>query len=153
SGAIAGVAVGFSLYLSYFVPMPPLVSKLTASGMILLLTAVNYRGIRVGATVQNLFTSLKVLGLALLIGGAFLAPAHQAAPAPATFSFSEFGVAMIACLWAYNGWFAISLVAGEVRNPQRNLPRSLTLGVTAVIGIYLLANIAYMRILPIPVIA
>jgi APA family basic amino acid/polyamine antiporter len=154
SAAIAGVAVGFSLYLSYFVPMSPLFSKLTASGLILLLTAVNYRGIRVGATVQNLFTSLKVLGLALLIGGAFLAPAHNVAPSPApAFSLSQFGVAMIAGLWAYNGWFAISLVAGEVRNPQRNLPLSLIIGVTTVIGIYLLANVAYMRILPIPEIA
>src|SRR5213594_3144675 len=104
SGGIAVVAVGFSIYLSYFVPMSPLASKLTASGLILLLTAVNYRGIRVGATVQNLFTSLKVLGLALLIGGAFLAPAHNVAPSPApAFSLSQFGVAMIAGLWAYNG--------------------------------------------------
>src|SRR5262249_58557105 len=113
--------------------MSPLVSKLTASGMILLLTAVNYRGIRVGATVQNLFTSLKVLGLALLIGGAFLAPAHKAAPSPAPFSFSEFGVAMIACLLAYNGWFALRLVAREGRHPQPNLSPSLTVGVSALI--------------------
>src|SRR5437867_12663141 len=82
SGGIAVVAVGFSIYLSYFIPMSPLASKLTASGLILLLTAVNYRGIRVCATVQNLFTSLKVLGLALLIGSAFLAPAYNVAPSP-----------------------------------------------------------------------
>ncbi len=113
SGGIAVVAVGFSIYLSYFLAMSPLVSKLTASGLILILTAVNYRGIRVGATVQNLFTSLKILGVAVLIASAFLSPAHPAQPAPAqAFSFSHFGVAMIAGLWAYNGWFAISLVAG-----------------------------------------
>ncbi len=154
SGGIAVVAVGFSIYLSYFLPMSPLVSKLTASALILILTAVNYRGIRVGATVQNLFTSLKILGVAVLIASAFLSPAHPAQPAPAqAFSFSHFGVAMIAGLWAYNGWFAISLVAGEVRNPQRNLPLSLMIGVTAVIGIYLLANLGYLRALTVPEIA
>jgi len=102
------------------------------------------------------FTSLKVLGLALLIGSAFLSPAHAPSPAPAaaaSFSLSQFGVAMIACLWAYNGWFAISLVAGEVRNPQRNLPLSLMLGVTAVIALYLLANLGYLRVFTIPEIA
>jgi basic amino acid/polyamine antiporter, APA family len=155
SGGIAVVAVGFSIYLSYFVPLTPLLSKLVSVGLILFLSWVNYRGIRVGATVQNIFTSLKVLGLALLIGSAFLSPAHAASPAPAAapFSLSQFGVAMIACLWAYNGWFAISLVAGEVRNPQRNLPLSLMLGVTAVIALYLLANLGYLRVFTIPEIA
>src|SRR5205814_5510966 len=119
-----------------------------------LLTAVNYRGVRLGATVQNIFTSLKMLGLAVLIVSAFLTPAHTVAPLPPPpFSLSHFGVAMIACLWAYNGWFAISLVAGEVRNPQRNLPLSLLMGVTAVIALYLLANISYMRLLTIQQIA
>jgi APA family basic amino acid/polyamine antiporter len=154
SGGIAVVAVGFSLYLSYFLPLTPLLSKLISCSLILFLSWVNYRGIRAGATVQNLFTSLKILGLAVLIGSAFLSPARvvTAAPPPA-FSLSHFGVAMIACLWAYNGWFAISLVAGEVRNPQRNLPLSLMLGVTAVIGLYVLANIGYLRLLTIPEIA
>ena len=68
---------------------------------------------------------------------------------PRIFDESHFGVAMIACLWAYNGWFAISLVAGEVKNPQRNLPLSLIVGVIAVIAIYLLANIGYLRLLPV----
>jgi APA family basic amino acid/polyamine antiporter len=156
SGGIAVVAVGFSIYLSYFVPLTPLLSKVVSVGLILFLSWVNYRGIRVGATVQNVFTSLKVLGLALLIGSAFLSPAHAPSPAPAaaaSFSLSQFGVAMIACLWAYNGWFAISLVAGEVRNPQRNLPLSLMLGVTAVIALYLLANLGYLRVFTIPEIA
>src|SRR5260370_26963127 len=126
SGGIAVVAVGFSIYLSYFLPMTPLVSRLTAGGLILVLSWVNYRGIRPGAMVQNVFTSLKVLGVAALIVSAFLSPGHADSPAPpAVFSLSHFGVAMIACLWAYNGWFAISLVAGGVRKPQRHIPLSL----------------------------
>lgn len=154
SGGIAVVAVGFSIYLSYFIPLGPLASKFVSCGLILLLTAVNYRGIRLGATVQNVFTILKIAGLAILIVSCFLSPASTAPPAPpAAFSLQKFGVAMIACLWAYNGWFAISLVAGEVRNPRRNLPLSLLLGVTAVIVIYLSANLGYLRLLSVPEIA
>jgi APA family basic amino acid/polyamine antiporter len=154
SGGIAVVAVGFSIYLSYFMPLTPVLAKAVSCGLILFLSWVNYRGIRVGATVQNVFTSLKVLGLGLLIVSAFLSPAHVASTAPSEpFSMNHFGVAMIAGLWAYNGWFAISLVAGEVRNPQRNLPLSLMLGVTSVIAIYLLANLGYLRVFTIPQIA
>jgi APA family basic amino acid/polyamine antiporter len=154
SGGIAVVAVGFSIYLGYFIPMPPLVLKLVPVALILLLTVVNYRGVRMGAAVQNIFTSLKVLGILVLIVAAFLSPAHGAAPEPAAdFSLSKFGLAMIAGLWAYNGWYAISLVAGEVRRPQRNIPLSLIIGVSVVIAIYLLANVAYLRQLPIPVLA
>jgi len=154
SGSIATVAVGFSIYMSYFVPLSPLASKLTAAGLILTLTAVNYCGIRIGAAVQNIFTTLKILGILILIVSAFMSPAHQTQPAAAPpFSLPHFGAAMIACLWAYNGWFAISLVAGEVRNPQRNLPLALIFGVIAVIAIYLLANVGYLRLLPVPELA
>src|SRR5216684_7715483 len=75
SGGIAVVAVGFSIYLSYFIKLTPLLSKAVSCGLILFLSWVNYRGIRVGATVQNVFTSLKILGVALLIVSAFLSPA------------------------------------------------------------------------------
>ncbi len=153
-GGIAVVAVGFSIYLSYFIPLTPLESKVVACGLILFLSAVNYFGVRIGATVQNIFTSLKVLGIVVLIVSAFLVPPHAGPPAPAAeFSMSHFGVAMIAGLWAYNGWFAISLVAGEVKNPQRNLPLSLIIGVLAVIALYLLANISYLRLLSVDEIA
>jgi APA family basic amino acid/polyamine antiporter len=132
SGGIAVVAVSFSIYLSYFIPLTPVESKLVPCGLILFLSWANYRGVRVGATVQNVFTTLKILGLVLLIGSALLSPAHAGPPAPpAPFSMHHFGVAMIACLWAYNGWFAISLVAGEIRNPQRNCtcwPTTATFG-------------------------
>src|SRR5687768_1767454 len=68
SGATAAVAAGFSIYLSQFIPMPAALGRVAAAALILLLTVVNYRGVRLGATVQNVFTGLKVLGLAILIG-------------------------------------------------------------------------------------
>jgi APA family basic amino acid/polyamine antiporter len=106
--------------------------------------------------VQRTFTFLKVAGLAVLIGSAFWI--GQSPPPPQTavsppFSVAHFGVAMIACLMAYNGWSYVSFVAGEVRDPQRSLPRSLGLGMTIVGALYVLANVAYMKVLTIPEIA
>lgn len=156
SGGIATVAAGFSIYFSYFVPLTPAQSRLVAAGLILALTWANYRGVRIGALVQNIFTALKVIGLAILIVSAFLGPKTAVPsnpPAAGGFSLSHFGVAMIACLWAYNGWYAVTLVAGEVKDPQRNLPRALMLGTALVIAMYLLANLGYLRILSVAEIA
>src|SRR5215467_4060454 len=125
SGGTAVVAVGFSIYLSYFFPLGAIGARVVPVGLIMFLSWVNYRGIRPGATVQNVFATLKVLGVVMMIVAAFLGPAHPPAPAAPAIPWSQYGVAMVAGLWAYNGWIAISLVAGEVRNPERNLPISL----------------------------
>jgi APA family basic amino acid/polyamine antiporter len=96
---------------------------------------------------------MKVLGLAVLVGAAFLGARHHAAPAagspsaPAAVTLSGFGVAMIACLLSYDVWVALSFVAGEVKNPKRNLPLALALGLALAIAIYVLANVAYLRVL------
>jgi APA family basic amino acid/polyamine antiporter len=156
SGGIAWLAVSFSIYLGQFVHMAPAVSKLVSVALIAAVSAVNYVGVREGAFVQRTFTFLKIAGLTLLIGSAFwsgqAAPPPQAA-VPPPFSAAHFGVAMIACLMAYNGWSYVSFVAGEVREPQRNLPRSLALGMTIVGALYVLANVAYLKVLTIPEIA
>ncbi len=153
SGAIATIAAAFSIYVSYFVKLNAIQAKLVSLLLIAVLTAVNYRGVRLGAGVQRVFTFLKLAGLAVVVVSAFLGPRHAeaaAATAPAPISWSSFGIAMIACLWAYEGWNCVSFVAGEVKNPERNLLRALGLGTAALIAIYLTANIAYMRVLSVP---
>ncbi len=150
SGGTATLAVGFSIYLGYFIPLPPLGGQLVGAGVVLALTWLNYRSVTGGAAVQRTTTVLKVAGLLLVTGGALAyqtQPVVEAvAPLPA-WGFSEIGVAMIACLWAYNGWFQVGFVAGEIQDPQRNLPISLGLGVGAVIVLYMLANVAYLNVL------
>ena len=156
SGAIATVCAGFSIYLSYFVKLSPLEGKLASVALIAVLTAVNYRGVRLGAGVQRVFTFLKLAGLAVVVISAFLGPRHAADSSvvpSAAFSASSFGVAMIACLWAYEGWNCVSFVAGEVKRPERNLLLALALGTGSLIAIYLTANIAYMRALSLPELA
>ena len=155
SGANATLAVGFATYLSYFIHLTPLLFKLAAVALVAILTLVNYRGVELGAATQRFFTLLSVSGLVAIIGSALLSRQSTAIEwsLPASIPWSHFGVAMIACLWAYEGWSSVSFVAGEIKEPQRNLPLSLGLGVATIVALYVLANVAYVKILPISTIA
>ncbi len=148
--SVAWLAINFATYLGQFVSLGPGASEAVALALIALVTAVNYRGVKLGAAIQDVFTVMKVAGLAVLVGAAFFtshpAPvAVAAAAAPVT--VSGFGFAMIACLTAYDGWIALSAVAGEVKQPKRNLPLGVALGVGTVITIYVVVNLAYLRVL------
>ena len=153
---VAWLAVTLMLYGSYFVPFSPWESKLAGLAAIALFAVINYRGVTLGAAVQKIFTSAKILGLLVIIGSAFLwsgKVAAQPASGAAGISFSSVGVALIACVLAYDGWIQMTFVAGEIRNPQKNIVLALALGSAACIAIYLLANLAYLRVLTIPEIA
>ncbi len=151
----AWLAVVLSIYISYFHPFGPLASKAIAVAAIALFTFVNYRGVSLGALVQKSFAAAKLIGILVIVGSAFLFGHAAAAPAatPAPVTFSSFGVALIACLLAYDGWVQMSFVAGEIKNPRRNILFALGFGIAAVIAVYLLANLAYLRVLSIPEIA
>lgn len=145
---VAWLAVTFVLYGSYFVPLSPWLSKLVGLVAIAVFAIINYRGVTLGAAVQKLFTLAKVIGLLVIIGSAFLWHGKVAqVSGGGHFSFSSFGVAVIACVLAYDGWIQMTFVAGEIRDPQRNVFLALSLGTGACIAIYLLANLAYMRVL------
>ncbi|MBS1858393.1 MAG: amino acid permease [Acidobacteria bacterium] len=150
SASAAWLAINFATYLGQFVALGSFGREAVAVALIALVTAVNYRGVKLGAAVQKLFTLAKLAGLAVLVGAAFFAfagdPAPVAAPAPPV-TFAGFGVAMIACLTAYDGWISLSAVAGEVKRPERNLPLGVLLGVGTVIAIYVIVNLAYLRVL------
>ncbi len=155
SGGTAWLAVTFSIYVGHFVPLTPMTGKLVSLAPLALLSAVNYVGVREGAWVQRTFTFVKIAGLLVLIGAALLSPPAAAPPAmPAQpFSFGSFGMAMAACLMAYNGWSYVSFVAGEIKEPQKNLLRALAAGMTIVGALYVFANVAYLRTMTIPEIA
>ena len=151
AGNIAGVAVAFSVYLGYFVQLTALQAKLVSLSLIAVLTFVNYRGVRLGATVQNTFTLLKLTGIAVLVGSAFASRQPSAVnffTPPSGFSLQDFGVALVASLVAYDGWSNLGFVNGEVRQPQRNLPRAVGIGSGVCMLVYILVNIAYLRVLP-----
>ncbi len=153
AGGSAWLAVTFSIYAGYFFPLTALTAKMLSVALIAAVTVINYVGVQEGAWVQRTFTGLKIAGLLVLIGAGLLSP-HTAAPAPAPpLAGLHFGVAMAACLMAYNGWSYVSFVAGEVRDPHKNLLRSLVLGMAAVGILYISANVAYLRVMTVAQIA
>jgi APA family basic amino acid/polyamine antiporter len=152
------LAVGFSIYLDHFIPLSPAWREIVSLALLASLAAANYVGVQQGAWIQRIFTSLKIAGLIVLIGAAAFAPhvrsaLPSAAPPLASLSYRGIGFALTACLMAYNGWSYVSFVAGEIKNPQRNLPRAMTLGMVAVMALYVTANAAYLNVLTVPEIA
>ncbi len=116
----------------------------------------NYVGVRWGSLVQNATTLAKYGGLLFIIllafaiglprtGGGYYTPAAPAG----SFHVAAFGLALVSVLWAFDGWADLSFVAGEVENPRKTLPRALIIGTVAVIVIYLLANLAYLAVMPV----
>jgi APA family basic amino acid/polyamine antiporter len=169
-GGIATLAVGFGEYLGAFLPFfstrhvlfrVPVGSwswavnggQLAGALAIAGLTAVNYVGLRAGAGVQNAITVVKIASLLGLAGVGMLVSAPVTpdllAPLPASGPVAAFGVAMIAVLWSYDGWYAATNVAGEMRRPERNLPLGLISGTLAVTVLYTLMNLVYVRALPV----
>jgi APA family basic amino acid/polyamine antiporter len=154
SGSIATLAVAFSAYLGEIVPLTPALSKLIAVLMIAIVTAVNVLGTRESANLQNWTTAIKVAailimsGALLWLGRGFSGAGVTLWPAGSSASLaSGFGLAMIGVLWAYEGWQYVTFSAGETIDAQRNFPRALLIGSAALIGIYLLANVAYLAAL------
>jgi len=137
--------------------LPLSIAQLTAGAFIVLVAAANYRGIQIGALIQNASTLFKVAALAILIVLGFIlphtAPAALSVPpaAPASGALAPlagFGIALVAILWAYDGWADLSFVGGEVRDPQRTLPRALLLGTATIVLLYLAAIAVYWHIVP-----
>ena len=154
SGSMATLAVAFSSYLGEIVPLSPLVAKLAAISMIVVVTVVNVIGTRKSANLQDWTTAIKVGAILLMsvilfvLGHGFATAATVASPnISARSMLSGVGFAMIGVLWAYEGWQYVTFSAGETINSQRNFPRALLAGSTALIVIYLIANFAYLAAL------
>ena len=170
SSSIATLATGFFLYLANFnpalegvlfrIPLPigpgggPLeiqTGQILAIGVVWGLALINYFGVRIGGQVQVATTFAKVglIALVIVIGlfGGSAEPANFATSIPARGGLAGFIAALVAALWAYDGWNNLNMVAGEVKDPQRNLPRALIYGTLLVMAIYLLTNLAYFSVL------
>jgi basic amino acid/polyamine antiporter, APA family len=174
TGTIAAVAVAFAKYAGVFFPWISAEHHLIGSGKlglttqqlvaistIVFLTWSNTRGIRTGAVVQNVFTFAKVAALLGLVGFGFLLGRNHAAVADnftnfwrgADWSFDTVrlvGVAMVGALFSSDAWNNVTFTAGEVRNPKRNLPFSLALGVGIVSALYICSNFVYLNVLTLP---
>ena len=128
--------------------------KMLAILIMVLFTWVNYRGVKKGGYMNNIFTSAKILGILILIilGLLYVSPASPQQIAntggQGIIFFSTFFAAMLSALWAYNGWLDVTAVTGEIKNPKRNVPLAVITGVGIVTIIYVFINYSYMHVLP-----
>lgn len=153
SGAIAAVAKTFAGYFLALTGGPESLTVPVAVAAIVLLVGINYVGVKPAAVTQNIFTILKLTALATLIAvGLTLTVPYRPLPSPTVPVGSggvvvTIGAALVPILFTYGGWQQTNFIAEEIIEPERNLPRALVLGVIGVVTVYLLANIAYLRVL------
>jgi APA family basic amino acid/polyamine antiporter len=162
AAALGAISITFAEYFLRVLGFDPRVAPYDdyahylAAAAIVVMAVLNIRGVRGSSIVQNTTTIAKYAGLVVIVllavaiglpraGGVNFTPAAPAG----SFSVAAFGLALVSVLWAYDGWADLSFISGEVKEPRRNLPRALLLGVAAIITIYLLANVAYMVVMPV----
>src|SRR5216683_3938120 len=154
SGSVAALARAFTRYLAEIIPLTPLESTLVSVVMIAVVTAVNVWGTRKSSDLQNWTTLIKV-GIIVVLSAVLLSLGHHLREIPAALGSSQtgfsllsnFGLAMIAVLWAYEGWQFGTYSAGEVIEPQKSFPRAFLLGSLTLTALYLVAIVAYLNAL------
>src|SRR5207253_2994138 len=150
--SIAAIAVGFATYCGFFVPLAGAGIKAVAVASIVALTALNCLGVRLGAITQNVLTLIKMALLVVLIVAGFVLPGGSVTNLsplwpPGGGLIAPFGVAMVAALWAYDGWIEITYVGSEVKDPERNVPRSIVLSTLIGMALYCLVTASFAYVL------
>jgi APA family basic amino acid/polyamine antiporter len=154
SGIIAAIAIVFARYLGHFVELSDAGVRAAAVGAIVVLSAVNYLGVRHGSAVQTLFTAIKLLAILLIVvlGVVFVASHGSQAFSAGRERSTTYGAvvqAMIAGLFAYGGWHMVTYAAEETKDPTRTIPRALFVGTAIVTAAYIAVNASYLAVLPI----
>lgn len=154
ASAIGAISTIFAEYLGRLITLTPSEVQYVAAGLIFLIALLNWIGVGYAAVLMNITTVLKygaLLGLALFAFGAGDGNVANftVAEATTTVGVSALFTALVSVMWAYDGWSNLSFIGGEVKDPDRNLPRALLVGVAAIVAIYLLVNAAYLYLVPV----
>ncbi|MDX1493584.1 MAG: amino acid permease, partial [Longimicrobiales bacterium] len=166
TGIIAAIAMVCARYVGFFVPLGDAGVRGVAVSVVLVLSAVNYVGVRHGTLLQTAFTAGKLLAIGVMIVAGFVwgGDAHQAAVAASTaadalggaattFGPGDFALALVAGLFAFGGWHMVTYNAEETVDPVRTIPRALVVGTLTVTACYILLNAVYLWVLPLEVVA
>lgn len=159
SGIIAAISVIFARYAAYFFPMSKGAVKAAAIAAILILSAINYLGVKQGSNLQTLFTLVKIVAIAFIILAGFLLgsriPDHFVTGEITNndISIHNFFLALVAGLFAFGGWHMVTYNSEETINPKKTIPRALMLGIMIVTVCYIALNAVYMYILPLATVA
>jgi APA family basic amino acid/polyamine antiporter len=149
SGIIAAIAMVFGRYAATIVPLSDLGIRLFAVGGIVVLSAINYVGVRPGSRVQTALTIAKIAAILVLLVILFAMGTPHMPQTSGTISPRGFLRALVAGLFAFGGWHMVTYAAEETRDPERIIPRALMLGTAVVVIVYLSLNAAYLLVLPI----
>ncbi len=154
ASALGAIATIFAEYLGYFLHFDPPTVRRVAAAAIVVIGCLNYVGVRAASAVMNVVTVAKFAAVGLLGLLAFTAPqgsaAHFAPVWTGVLPLSLIATALVPIMWTYDGWADLAFLGGEVRDPGRVLPRALVLGTAAIVAVYLLLNVAYIYLLPLP---
>jgi amino acid transporter len=154
ASALGAIATLFAEYLGYFAHLSPAQIHYFAAGAVVLVGLFNYVGVNYAAVVMNLITVAKYASLAALALLAFAVGSGSASNftplVPSALNLSALATALIPIMWTYDGWGDLSFMAGEVKDPGRNMPLALITGTTLIIVVYLLLNLAYLYLVPLP---
>lgn len=153
--AIAALAIAFSTNAAFFFPIGILEQKLLAVGVLAFVVLMNVLATKYGGFIQTVSTVAKLIPIVILIVFGLLNGEAHDFSAPAASEAVEgvgFGAAILGTLWAYDGWISVTNMAGELKNPAKEMPRAIILGVSSVMTVYLLINIALLNIIPFEVI-
>lgn len=155
SGAIAALSIAFAYYLGFIIPLGSTGIKVVAVSAIICVTIINILRVKAGEVFSNIFTGLKLIGIAgvvcigFFMGKPGLLKVQSGEAVSSDNLLVAFGLALIGVLWSYGGWQHASFVAGEAKNAQRTVPRAMILGALVVGLVYILTNLAYLFLLPV----
>jgi APA family basic amino acid/polyamine antiporter len=154
ASALGAISTIFAEYLGYFIRLTPMQVRWTAAVAVVAVGLLNYVGVNRAAVIMNLTTVAKYTALAALVLLAFTvgegSTAHFRPVWGPSVNISLIATALIAIMWTYDGWADLSFIGGEVKNPGRTLPMALIIGTSGIILIYLLLNVAYVYLVPLP---
>ena len=157
SGIIAFIATVFARYTGTFVTLSPVAAKVVAIGVIILLSAVNYAGVRQGARLQTLFTAGKMLAVVAIVGLGFAlggrVPEHFVGASGAENTLGGFLLAMVAGLFSYGGWHMVTYSSEETVEPAKTIPRALLIGTLIVTVTYMAMAAVYLYVMPLDKVA
>jgi len=154
SGSIAALALAFSTILNNFIPINEVTQKAVAVTLIVVLTVINYYGVKFGSWVQNLFTVAKLIPILIILGFGLIVGTQtpdlslgNISVANLSSIISMIAMGVVATLWAYEGWTNLNTVSEELKNPKRNLPLALIIAISCVTVLYVAFNFAIYRVL------
>jgi len=152
-GVAAALSIVFVTQATYFIPMSGATQKILAIFMLFFIMAINVLSTKLGSKVQFVATIGKLIPIfVIIVFGLLKGTAHSLSTPVATGSstgMAGFGAAILGTLWAYDGWIGVGNMAGELKNPKKDLPRAIILGLAITIGVYLLINLAIVNIMPV----